>query len=95
MSRPFRVAVTDLHRHCQPLIRCLAATPVNPVDFKFLDEQILGVADNNSARLRINIDDVTRSRRTAGQTFALPNSEHLDALMLSDAVAGLVVNAAG
>ena len=66
------VAVTDLHRHCQPFARCLAATPVNPVDFKFLDQQILGLADKNSSRRGINIDDVTRSRRTAGQTLRCP-----------------------
>src|SRR5262245_46485504 len=44
------VAVTDFHRHGQLFIRRLAAAPVNPIDFKFLDEQILDVADKNASR---------------------------------------------
>ena len=61
---------------------------------KSSDDQILRVADDDAVRRGIDIDDVARLRRTAGQTLALADGEQLDAVVFAEEVA-LVVDAAG
>src|SRR5207302_90355 len=46
-------------------------------------------------RLRIDVDDVARLWRAAGQSLALADGEHLDAVVRAEERAGFVVNAAG
>ena len=41
---------------------------------------------------RIEIDDITRTRRTAGQPFALSDRKQLDALMFTEEIPGDIVN---
>lgn len=95
------VGVADFHGRIEgepalSLVEWVARlVPDRMADFKFLREQILRVADDHAARLRVDIDDVERARRAAGQAFALADGEHFDPLMLAEPVARLVVDAAG
>ena len=89
------MAVANLHRDFERLVGIAAAAPVHLVDFEFVRDQILGVADDDAVRRRIDIDDVTRLRRTAGQTFALADGEHLDAFVFAEEIALEIVDAAG
>src|SRR4249920_1396811 len=88
------MAVANLDRHGQRFIRRLATAPVDSIDLKLLDQQILRLANDNAIARRIDINHVAGSRRSAGQSFALPDGEHFDAFMLGKKVSGEIVDAA-
>ena len=66
--------------------------PIHAVDFEFITNQIFGIADDDAICCRIEIDNVTRPRRTARQPFALSDREQLDAVMFGDEVSIDIVN---
>ena len=66
--------------------------PVHPIDLELLANQIPGIADDDAVSCRIEIDDITRTRRTAGQPFALSDRKQLDALMFTEEIPGDIVN---
>ena len=68
--------------------------PVYPLNFELIANQILGVADDHAICFRIEIDDITRTQRTAGQSFALADREELDAIVLADEISIDIVNLA-
>ena len=66
--------------------------PVHAIDLEILHHQIIRVANNHAIRRRIEIDDVTRTRRTTGQSFTLADREQLDPVMFAKTVSIDVVN---
>src|SRR5207247_2979183 len=66
--------------------------PIHTVDFEFIRDQIVGVADDDTISFGIQIDHVTRTRRTAGKSFPLSDREQLDAVMLTEEISIDVVN---
>ncbi len=66
--------------------------PVHTIDLEFPANQVVGIADDDAIRCRVEIDDVTRTRRTAGQSLALTDRKHLDAVMFTDEISIDVVN---
>src|ERR671923_946976 len=52
--------------------------PVHTIDFKLVDGEMACLAHNHAVSLRIEIDYITGLRRSAGQTFALPDGEQLE-----------------
>ena len=68
--------------------------PIHAINFEFVREQIVGVADNDAILFRIEIDHITRTHRAAGQSFALADGEELDAIVLAHEISGDIVNLA-
>ena len=66
--------------------------PVHTIDLEFLANQVVSVANDDAVRCRIQIDDVTRTWRTAGQPLALTDRKQLDAVMFTDEIPINVVN---
>src|SRR5204862_4402963 len=55
--------------------------PIHAIDLELFHQQICRLTNNYAVRFRIEIDDITRLRRPAGQTFALTNGKHLNPVM--------------
>ena len=68
--------------------------PVHTIDLEFVANQIVRVADDDAICCRIEIDHITRPRRTAGKSFALTDREQLDAVMFADEISIDIVNLA-
>ena len=66
--------------------------PVHAIDLEFLHHQIIRVANDHAVRRRIEIDNVTRTRRPAGQSLTLTDREQLYPIMFANAVSIDVVN---
>src|SRR5215831_16029743 len=66
--------------------------PIHTIDLELLADQVVGIANNDAICFRIEIDNITRTQRTAGQPFALSDREQLDALMFTDEISSDVVN---
>ena len=66
--------------------------PVYAIDLEFIHHQIIGVADDDTICFRIQIGDVTRTRRTAGKSFPLSDREQLDAVVFANEISIDVVN---
>src|SRR6266851_2448749 len=58
--------------------------PIDAIDFEFVHDQIICVANGNSICFGIEIHHVARTRRTPGQPFTLSDREHLDAVMFTE-----------
>src|SRR3954471_10561469 len=65
-----RMAVANLGRALGWLIPDWG-NPVATIDFEPRANEVIGAADDDAIGCRIEIDDVTRRGRAAGQTFAL------------------------
>src|SRR5437588_4491429 len=89
------MAITNLHRHFERLVRVAPVDPVDLIDFKIIRNQIFRAADKDAIRRRIKIDHVTRLRGAARQPFALTNREKLDASVFAEKISLEIVNAAG
>src|SRR3982751_3317983 len=89
-----RVRVTDLDRHVDRLLWHFTADPVHAIDLEFVANQIFRAADNHAAGDGIDIDHIAWLCGAAGQTFALPNREHLNAAVRSEKIAAEIVDAA-
>src|ERR1041385_5072919 len=46
------------------------SVPVHTINLEFLADQIIGIADDDAVCRGVEIDDITRTWRTAGQPFA-------------------------
>ncbi len=92
--RRSRMAVTDLYDNIGFASCGILRDPIHAIDFKFLRDQILRVANDHAIRFRVEIDHITRARRTAGQTFALTDREKLDAFVFAQKIAVNIVNLA-
>ena len=68
--------------------------PVYAINFEFVRDQIVGVADDDTIRFRIEIDHIAGPNRAAGKTFALANRKQLDAFMLAYEISIEIVNLA-
>src|SRR5579884_226507 len=68
--------------------------PVHSLDLEFLNHQIVRLPNNDAVCLGIEIDDVTRTQRAAGQTFALANGEELDAVVFAQEISLHIINRA-
>jgi hypothetical protein len=68
--------------------------PVHTIHLELLADQIGGIANDDAICRRIEIDDITRTRRTAGEPFALTDREQLDPVMFTDEIPLNVVNVA-
>src|SRR6266550_4254076 len=66
--------------------------PVNTIDFEFVANQVVRIADDDAIRCRIKIDNVTRAGRTPGQPLALSDREQLDPVVFTNEVSIDVVN---
>ena len=66
--------VANLYRCCDFGI-WRTINPIHAIDFKLLRNQIVFITDNDTICLRIDIHDITRPRRAAGQTPALTNGK--------------------
>ena len=88
------MAVANFHRHFAGAVDLVAARPVHTIDFEFIANQIVRVTDNDAIGSWIKVDDVTRPGRAAGKSFALPDSEKLDAFVFADEISIDIVNLA-
>src|SRR6266513_4037428 len=68
--------------------------PVHTIDLELLANQVVGIANDDAICCRIEIDDITRTRRTAGQPFALSDCEQLDSAMFTQEISIDIVNLA-
>src|SRR5262245_2517618 len=68
------------------------SVPVHTIDLELLANQIVGIADDDAICYRIEVDDITRTRRTARQPLALSDREQLDSVMFTDEIPIDVVN---
>ena len=66
--------------------------PVHTIDLEFLANQVICIADDDPICCRVEIYNVTGTRRTAGQPLALTDRKHLDAVMFTDEISIDVVN---
>src|SRR5262249_29639943 len=66
--------------------------PVHTIDLEFLADQVVGIADDHAICCRIEIDDITRTRRTARKPLALSDREKFYAVMFTDEIPSDVVN---
>ena len=66
--------------------------PIYAIDSEFITDQIVGVADDDAIRFRIEIDNIARSERTTWQAFALADGEKLDAIMFTHKISSDIVN---
>src|ERR1700730_9040736 len=74
--------------------RLYTCDPVHLIDFEFIANQIVCIADNDAVCFRIKVNHIAGPRRTAGKSFALPNSEQLDPFVFAEKVSGDIVNLA-
>src|SRR5438874_11796655 len=88
------MAVANLHAKIDIFARQIARDPIRPIDFEFVADQIFSVADDHAISLRIDIDDVTRPKRSARQSFALTDREQFNAFVFADEVSSDIVNLA-
>jgi hypothetical protein len=68
--------------------------PVHTIDLELLADQIAGIANDDAICRRIEVNDITRTRRTTGQPFALTYREQLDPVMFTDKIPVNVINVA-
>src|SRR5262245_1575794 len=68
--------------------------PVHTIDFELLADQIAGIANDDAICRRIEVDDITRTRGTARQPFALTDREQLDPVMFAHKIPVNVINVA-
>src|SRR5438034_5816906 len=68
--------------------------PVHAINFEFVRDQILGVADDDTIRFRVEIDHIARPNRAARKTFALANGKLLNAIVLTHEISFEIVNLA-
>ena len=87
------VRVTDFDVRLQRLRR-FAVEPVAALDGEFLGEQIVRAADDDAVGGRVDVDHVDRFGRAAGEALALADGEELDPVVIRQAFAGGVVDAA-
>src|SRR6516225_1009436 len=66
--------------------------PIHVVELELLAEQVIGIANDDAICCRIEIDDITRTGRTAGQPFALSDREQLNAAMFTEEISSDVVD---
>src|SRR5437588_11409584 len=85
--------VTNLNCSLDWVIRSDPTHPVDPINLEFFYQQILDSADNDAVCLRIEINDIARSRRASRQSLTLSNGEHLNSIMHSKELAIEIVNA--
>src|SRR5262249_17232475 len=88
--------ISDLDRRFQPRVFPPpgARMPVRTIDLKLFASQVIWIANNPAIGCRIEIHHVTRTRRTAGKSFALANREQFDAAVFADEVSLNIVNCA-
>src|SRR5207302_10649248 len=89
-----RMAITNLYREFDTFAGQIAPDPICPVDLEFVTDQIVKVANDHAICLGVEIDDVARTRRSAGTSFTLTNGEEFDAVMLARDIAVHIVNLA-
>ena len=68
--------------------------PIHTIDLELLADQIAGIANDDAICRRIEVDDITRTRETARQPFALTDREQLDPVMFADKIPVNVINVA-
>src|SRR6516162_5307789 len=68
--------------------------PVHTIDLELFADQIAGIANDDTICRRIEVDDITRTRRTAGQPLSLTDREQLDPVMFTDKIPLNVINVA-
>src|SRR5689334_3371244 len=68
--------------------------PVHTIDLELLASQIVGIAYDDAICRRIEVHDITRTRGTARQPFALTDREQLDPVMFADESPVNVINVA-
>jgi len=88
----WRGAVHGTRGACAPQSLRHCHHPINALNFKFLDEQIFRVADDDAVGPRVDIDDVTRARRAAGKSFALADREELNPAVFGEKIAVKIVD---
>ena len=66
--------------------------PIHAIDFEFVTNQIVCVPDDDAIGFRIEIDNVTRTRRTTRQSFTLADSEKLYAAVFAHEISVHVIN---
>src|SRR6266481_8880899 len=71
---------------------CDIADPIHAIDFEFLTDQIVDIAHDHPICFGIEIDNITRPRRSAWKSFALADGEKLDAGVLGNEVPIDIVN---
>src|SRR5438067_710571 len=86
------MAVADFYRKLCILVRPIGRDPIHAIDFEFVANQIVDVANNDAVGFGIKIDNVAWPRRTAGQTLALTDREQFDAVVFCNKTSGDIVN---
>src|SRR5690349_4654566 len=87
--------MTVANLHCQvAALQIDRQNPVAIVDLKFVANQILGVADDDSIVRRIDVDYIARAGRTTRQPFALTNGKEFDSVVLTQEISLDIVNLA-
>src|SRR5262249_1215843 len=66
--------------------------PIHTIDLELVADQVVGIADDDAVCCGVQIDDITRTWRTAGQPLALTDREQLYSVMFTDEVPINVVN---
>src|SRR5688572_28658573 len=85
--------VANPHGRVETLVR-LGRVPDGGIDLELLDDQVFSFADDDAGGFRVDIDHVARAGAAAGQSLALADGEHLDALVWAEVGAPLVADAA-
>ena len=89
------MVVPDLYRRIEwtaPVSARGYRVPGHTIDFKFVANQIVRVANYDAISFRVEIDNITRKQRATGQPLSLTDGEKLEAIMFTHKISIEVVN---